>query len=103
MTSSTTSSSLMTPARMGRWRWREAWASRRSATTAIAAMAAIRRPATPNPSPDLLHNHIARHFEDEISPIKGAEREAVRGGGDAEVVPHRQCREADVYAVDICQ
>ena len=39
----------------------------------------------PDAGADLLHDHVARHFEQEIGPVEGADGEAEVGGRHAEV------------------
>ena len=51
----------------------------------------------------LLQNHVAGHLKDEIAPVEGAESEPIGGGGDAEIVTHRQRCETDIDPVDVGQ
>ena len=55
----------------------------------------------PQPRADLLHDHIAGHLEDEIAPVEGADGEPKRGRGHAEIIAHRQAREAHIDPIDI--
>jgi len=50
---------------------------------------------------DLVQNHVARNFEQEIADEKDAGAEAVDGIAEAEIALHLQLGEADVDAVQI--
>ena len=56
-------------------------------------------PGDPDARPDLLQDHVARHFEDEVADEEDARAEPVDRVAELQVVRHLQLGESDVDAV----
>jgi hypothetical protein len=60
-------------------------------------------PRDPEAGADLFENEIARHLEQDIAPEERARSHAVPCRIEADVLVHRQRREADIDAVEVAE
>ncbi len=55
----------------------------------------------PNARADLLEDHVARHFEQEVAPEEHAGRHTVGRGVEPDILVHGERGETDIDAVEV--